>query len=257
MGSPLVAPADQHVVAKGARRGVYWCMAREAHPAARRLTPALPATMGAIALMLVACGGSGFAYVSNTEDQMFFKVPEEWTLFDEEDVITPSQGVSEVQAAELQERVWLRGFDASSDPSAENVLLRSSDQPRGYAEVRLLEAAERDALSLATLRRSGFPVDPETGQPIDPLIYEQENPGGLIRTLSYEDDIVLGSGARGTRVKALIDDEDPSVFEQLTFVDPSTTRRYIFTIGCNLECWTTNIDLIEEVVDSWTVEEPR
>ncbi|MGH9182907.1 MAG: hypothetical protein ACRDZ9_03670 [Acidimicrobiales bacterium] len=209
----------------------------------------------AVALTLAACGGSEFTYVANREEQVFFKIPEDWGLFEEGEVIIPNENVTAVQAAELRDRVWLRGFDGSERPSAGNVLLRSANDPRGYAEVRLLAPDERESVSLVELRRSGFPLDSETGEPIDPIAFQAQNPGGPVRILHYEDDIVLENGSHGTRVTALLDDDSPSVFDQFTFVDAATTRRYIFTIGCSIECWTQNEGLIAEIADSWTLEE--
>lgn len=205
--------------------------------------------------VLAGCGGSGYRYVSNTEDGAFFRVPEGWAIFDEEAILTAGGGVTEEQAASLRARVWLRGFDANADPSPENVITRATDAPRGYAEVRRLDQQERSRIDLVALRSLGFPLDQSTGAPTDPIAAYSADPTGAIQVLRYDDDLVVGEGIHGIRITALIDGEEPSVFEQISLVDPATTRRYVFLIGCHLTCWEENDDLIADVVDSWTVQE--
>ena len=128
-------------------------------------------TAAVAGIALAACGGSGYRYVANSDEGAYFKVPDEWTLFDEGDIILPRDGFSPVQAAELQSRVWLRGFDAAGEPSPQNVFTDTSSTPRGYAQVLTLTREERDAIDAVTLRSNGFPTDPETDLPIDPVKY--------------------------------------------------------------------------------------
>ena len=211
--------------------------------------------LAASAALLSGCGGSGYRYVSNTEDGAFFRVPEDWAVFDEEAILTAGDGITEEQVENLRDRIWLRGFDAADDPSPENVVTRATDAPRGYAEVRRLDEQERSRIDLITLRSLGFPLDPTTGAPTDPIAAFSADPNGAIQVLEYDDDLVVDDGIRGVRITAMIDGDEPSVFEQISLVDPATTRRYVFLIGCHLTCWEENDELISEIVDSWTVRE--
>jgi hypothetical protein len=206
-------------------------------------------------LLAAACGGSGFTYVSNSGDGAYFKVPDDWTVYDEGDVLKAGNGVSDEQVEALKERVWLRGFDASDEPSPEHVISRVTDHPRGYAEVRQLDARERGTADLVALRSVGFPPDMLTGLPTDPVAAFEADPSGPIQLLRYDDDLVFDDGSRGIRIAIVLRGDGTSVVEQIAVLDPATTRRYVFSIGCSLDCWEENEDLIAEVLDSWTIRE--
>jgi len=207
-------------------------------------------------LALAACGGTGYNYVANSDEGAYFKVPDHWTLFDEADILQPREGgLSATDAAALQSRVWLRGFDAAGDPSPENVFTEGSATPRGYAQVLTLTREERDSIDAVALRSSGFPTDPETMRPIDPVKYVEDQPDGAIRLLELDETVVTSGGRHGARVTAYVEGEVPYVFTHTTLVDPTTTRLFIFSLGCNLACWEANQDLLLEIADSWTLEE--
>ena len=153
--------------------------------------------------------------------------------------------------------MWLRGFDAAGDPSPEHVFADASTSPRGYAQVLTLTREERDMINPVTLRSSGFPTDPETNLPIDPVKYVQNQPDGPIRLLELDETVVEPGGLHGAKVTAYVDGEVPYVFSHTTLVDPSTTRLYIFSVGCSATCWQSNQDLLMEIADSWTLEEKK
>jgi hypothetical protein len=211
-------------------------------------------TAAVTGLALAACGGSGYHYVANPDEGAYFKVPEEWTLFDEADILEPREGLSPADAAALQSRLWLRGFDAAGEPSPENVFSEGSATPRGYAQVLTLTREERDSIDAVALRSSGFPTDPETMQPIDPVEYAEDQ-DGPIRLLELDETVVKPGGRHGARVTAYVEGDPPYVFSHTTLVDATTTRLYIFTVGCNVTCWEANQDLLLEIADSWTLEE--
>ncbi|MDQ3146268.1 MAG: hypothetical protein M3R01_04960 [Actinomycetota bacterium] len=225
-------------------------MARRASPTSALSALALA---GALALaVLASCAGSGYTYVQNTEAKVYFKLPEDWELYREGDILADEVAEEDLEA--LSEQVWLRGFDGAGSPAPEHVLASDAEEPRGLAEVRPIPPAERDSLSLATLRQTGFGQDPTTGQPIDPVVYAQANPDGAIELLDYEE-LVLDSGARGVRLSARIEGESTVVFDRITMVDAATERRYSFTVGCLAACWDEHEDVLAEIADSWTLED--
>lgn len=243
--SALAAQARAHAVSWG----VYY---RAMHR--RRSRNVAGAALLAV-LASAACASSGFRYVANQDEQVFFKVPDSWELYQEGDVLRPGEQLSEDELATLREEVWLRGFDASASPDPDNILDSASVEPRGYARVQVLEPAERDVVNLAALRRVGFPTD-ASGQPIDPLTYVQQNPDGAVVLIEYEDNLELAGGARGVRLVASIEQEGvTAIFERINVVNAATDRLYSFTVGCRAECWEENEDLISEIADSWTLEE--
>lgn len=221
------------------------------------------AVLTAVAAM-AACGGSNYRYVSNRDAGAFFKVPDEWDLYDEADVLRAEDDEAtreELEAA--SDSQWFRGFDSADDPELANVYDLDAGEPRGFAVVRDLTAQERDVVNLSALRQIGFPVpDPATGQRVDPLAFFLENRDGFVEVLEYDDDNTLGElslaeGHRGIRLRTRVElpDREPVIFEQVTVVDADTTRLYRFTVGCAEDCWDDNEDVIREIADSWTLEE--
>ena len=83
----------------------------------------LPVAVGSVmaaACSLLVCGGSDYEYVSNTDEHLFFKIPDDWALFDTEDLIGQSA-----------EGTWLRGFSSDPDLSPEEILGANSAAPAG------------------------------------------------------------------------------------------------------------------------------
>lgn len=212
----------------------------------------------ALAAVVAGCGGSGFTYLSNSRDGAFFKVPAEWGTFDEAELLESGGEPSEDARDALDDdRIWLWGFDGSEKPSPGNVTSSASDAPRGFAEVRRLTPEERGSIDLVALRSIGLPTDPSTGSPVDPVSFAQRNPSGPVRVLRYEDDLVFDGGAHGVRIALLIQADEPWVVEHIAAVDAATTKRYLLSIGCSLDCWTEHEDVIQDVLESWTLREER
>jgi hypothetical protein len=217
------------------------------------------------ALALAACG-SDYAYVANRGEGAYFKLPSSWEVYGEPEVLQAQDPtLSDEEAEDLADDVWVRGFDSSSDPALAHVVDPGATAPRGVAEVREVRPRDRDALSYAGLRRIGFPFKDGTGAPIDPLAFESANPDGPIKVLDYDDglddgslgDLALVDGLRGIRLRTRIvtDDGLPVIVEQINAVDASTETRYSFVVGCSRDCWEANEGLIRDVADSWTLDE--
>jgi hypothetical protein len=199
--------------------------------------------LAAVGAVVGACGGSGYQYLTNSDDDVFFKVPDEWAVYEEGDVLTSEiTGSSERDTERLRARTWLRGFVAGPEPGPAVVLTRGSAYPRGFAEVRRLTPAERDRLSLRSLRSASFGFDP--------LTTENES----VEVLAAEE-IEFSGGYHGMRLLVALGDDDRSVNEETVVVDAATTRLYRFSIGCSEDCYEENRDLLGEVAGSWTVEE--
>lgn len=206
--------------------------------------------LGALALA-AGCSGSGYRYVSNGDEDLHFKVPDDWAVYDTEEILAPLfEDRARVEFDAVLSQRWVRGFDGADQPSPTNVLSGPTDDPRGYAEVRVLSPDERDTFSLMSLRRSALaPVDPVSGAPVDPLDAAQ------YEVLRYDDDLVVGDGIRGNRLTLRVADEVPWVLDQIALVDAGTTKRYLFTIGCSVTCWDANQSLLLEIADSYTLED--
>jgi hypothetical protein len=119
----------------------------------------------------------------------------------------------------------------------------SSRHPTGYALVRPLSEEERDTYSLASLRNEVIPLD------------RLERTEGRVEAVS-EEEIELESGAHGSRLVNEIKVEgDVFTLDQTGLVDSGTHRVHVLVIGCRSACYEANKAVIDQVADSWTIEE--
>jgi hypothetical protein len=236
-----------------------------------------------ISLLLGACasssGGGAYDYMRNTDERTAFRLPHGWTTYDEATVL----GQSGAPQGDVADPIkWLVGIDADPDPSVTHVLNGddvSTDYPEGIAMVQELSFAERDSMSMETLRNYIFPVDQ--------LIQDDNN----AVVVSYDDD-VLTDGLRGVHMvisfresvlaaarQAAADQSAPPVdsdalqrsllggggtailtpgfveFDQYTVVDQATNKLYLMLLACTSECYQRNRATIEDTVNSWTVSQ--
>lgn len=178
---------------------------------------------------VVSCQGSGFQYISNSDTSTYFKLPEEWMLFEED-------------AASVYTTYFV-AFDGSPKPSADNLLSPDSDHPFGLAQVRVLTNQQKATWSLSTMRNFDLPIDQLVQQQRAEVVFE-------------DDDVVLEGGARGLRVVYNIQQEGGTMtISQTSLVDPTTRFFYQFMVGCAVQCFARNQETIDEIVNSWTIEE--
>lgn len=205
-------------------------------PAAARLT------ITSLCLVAAACQGSGFSYVGNSQEKTYFRVPEEWELFDQKELAGGGEQVS-FQGLGGTSGQWVVAFDSSPSPSVDNVLDTSAEHPTGYAQVRPLSNEEHESFSLTSLRNAVIPID-ELGQT-----------KGKIRPVS-EEEILLDNGVHGTRLVTDVKvGEEFFTVDQTALVDAGTHKLYLLVLGCMTECYKANRNAIDLVADSWTVEE--
>ena len=96
-------------------------------------------------LALAACAGSGYHYVKSSEDKTYFKVPENWHLYDEESVLGALEGaLSKDEIDARRDTTWTSVFDADPDPSLNHVASRQPNYPVGRAIVQPLSPEVAD-----------------------------------------------------------------------------------------------------------------
>ncbi len=230
----------------------------------------------ALVLVLAGCGGTGFQYVSSPSDGAFYKLPNKWRVFDEEQALMPT-GESENGRTGLR---FLSIFDASPTPDVQRQLriistmendqafqlveddiadglpynwpwfrLQTAEHPFGVAWVRELTLEERDAFSRFDLRNEVVPLDRINDQAI-----------GEVRFLRPPEGIVKPRGLAGTRLAYEIQYAAPTpgsfTVDQTGLIDPDHRVVYFFIIGCQTECYNTNRSTITQIADSWTIKEP-
>jgi hypothetical protein len=213
---------------------------------ARRLKPWWFA--GALVLLapIAACDRPTVTYIKSgtvprSEAHAFVKLPEEWTLYEEDDLLAGDGDLTEEQRASLEANQWLVIFDASPDPTPQH-LSPFSEFPTGFALVRALNPLQEGDYSVDSLRNEVFPLDElESGDDFE--LHSDERldlPGdmeGFRLTFS------LGQGERVSKV------------QQVSALDPAADVIYVLVISCEATCYENEEDVIDRVVRSWTVEE--
>ncbi len=197
----------------------------------------------ALALSLSACEGSGYSYISNASTKTYFKVPEEWELFERNEMMSGGSPAISLQSLQGASDLWVVAFDAAPSPDLDNVLATSSQHPTGYALVRPLTEKERDTYSLASLRNEVVPLD------------QLKKADGRVEAVS-EEEIELESGAHGSRlVNKIKVGGEFFTLDQTGLVDSGVHRVYVLVIGCRAACYEANKAVIDQVAHSWTIEE--
>jgi len=194
--------------------------------------------VGAIA---AGCSGSGYKYVKTSTNNAYYKVPEDWKIFDKQQVIA-STG-AQLSAEEEMGLRYLAIFDADPTPSLDHDL-QTARYPMGIVRVRSLDVEERDDFSLAKLRNEVIPIDE---------ILDQEL--GDVEVVLGPHTITQDDGLRGTRIVYTVDGKMNSfTVDQTGLVDPATNLVYFFIVGCQADCYTDNQTTINEIAESWTVK---
>ncbi|MDP9019586.1 MAG: hypothetical protein M3N25_02085 [Actinomycetota bacterium] len=219
-------------------------MRHGAAPRPPRLRGALTCTL----VVVAACGGSGFQYVENEEFSAYFKIDEDWAVYDEQEYFsTPGLDMEPLQRQRRSATTWLRAFDGSDAPSLANVLRDDAPAPHGVARIQLLTEVERESVNLAWLRsvHLGF----------DPVRVEREQPDGPVEIMRQED-LSLEGGQHGLRMVVAYDTPSGGVgvVDQTALLDGANSVLYLFVVGCSDRCYLDHQETLEEVVSSWTIE---
>jgi hypothetical protein len=206
-------------------------------------------TLTAAALVLTACSGSGFQYVQNDDFNAYFKLDEDWRIFEEEEFFaSPALDLEPLERQRRLASTWVRGFDADPNPKLTNLFVNATLAPHGVARIQILTEAEREGFDVAALRAAhlGF----------DPVRAKREDPKGPVEVLG-EESLSLDGGQHGVRLQVAFDTStgDIAVIDQTALVDSARGLLYLFVIGCSSRCYAENQETIKEIADSWTIEE--
>ncbi|MGH2539812.1 MAG: hypothetical protein ACRDGK_04780, partial [Actinomycetota bacterium] len=222
--------------------------------------PSVRGTVGLVVVLLAAaaCAPPRYEYVRNTEARTAFRIPTEWTVFEESTV----SGVD--STADTPDTIdWLVGIDANPQPNVANVYPSdfATDYPQGFAAVLTLTGESRDVASLQVLRNLLIPIDQ----------IRDEVGSDAVRVLEY-DDALVRDGYRGLQMvvqvqeAALLGAALPSgsggagflsdtyvQMNQVMLVDDVTQHAYILFLLCSADCYARNRGDIHSAIDSWTV----
>lgn len=210
----------------------------------RRLRLQLVGGALASVLLLAACTSS-YTYIKNSSVKTYFKVPNNWQVFDENQIFRSQiSGLSPQGEAAAKASVWMVAFDANPKPSLSHLFSGGSPYPQGFAQVRQLSDEQKDSISLGSIRNTVFPLNQL--QVEDPTSVE------FLRS----EDLVLDGGIHGNRITFNVRLGDTFyTVNQTGLLNPQTSLLYLFVVGCEARCYLNHKRTIDEIVKSWTVKE--
>ena len=200
------------------------CTARRYHLRACALITA--------AVLLAACGRSGYQYVENADDTVFIKIPEDWKVVSEGTVnwiLTPDEEMQPIPGEFVLP--WRAEFDA-----APGNLRSSSDYVRGSVEIQPVDRRIQERLSITAF----FPE----------LFGDQE---GVEQVLHHLVTVGEVSGDRFIWREFAADGRE-IVGDRLVLTDSINSVVYSVNMWCSVGCYNANAASIEEVMSTFTVQ---
>ncbi len=218
-------------------------------------------------VLAVSCSPSEFRYVAHEPTNTYLKVPREWKAYDGDllnrleakaEEFAGEEGASFVDQAFQGTLQWRIAYDGDEEPEPGHVVT-FADAPVVEVRVRELNEAERDQVSLASLRNIFFPYDQLMAQ------LEQEhaeapleaNPptSGSFRPL-IERDLSLDGGIRGSRIRFEIR-QGPQfyVIDQTALLNADASHVHVLLMRASEEQFVTHRKLLDEIAESFTVKE--
>jgi hypothetical protein len=211
------------------------------------------------ALVMAACTPSGHRYVKNSSEGVYFKIPNDWELYDEDAILEFQEAdLSPGELDQARESQWQVFFDAAPRPSLKHLGELVTDHPNGQAQVVQLTAGERDVVSRELMRNLIFPVDQilEFDPSLVELVDGEEiNKDGVhgVRFVFNIDSRVPALVVTNTLEES--DDREFATFSQTTLLDERTETMYVLLVSCSVDCYEDNKGTIDDVVESWTVKD--
>jgi hypothetical protein len=213
-----------------------------------------------VAGLLAGCAGSGQRYVKNSSEGVYFTIPDDWKLYEEDAILDFQDDQLGPEAIESRrDGSWQVFFDAAPRPSLRHLEQFLTAHPNGQAQVLELGPQQRDTVSLEVLRNLVLPID-EISQIDETLVElvdaEEINRDG-VRGVQFVFNVDMEA------VDSLIAGLEPApdrkpefaTINQTALVDSATRKLYALVISCEAGCYEDNKSTIEKVADSWTVEE--
>lgn len=201
----------------------------------------LVATAG---VLIASCGAPRYHYVKSTSNRTFVRVPSEWAIFDEDDLLRSSDESPEAKE-QFKKLTWSVAFDASPKPSLDHILT-VSDHPTGLAQVRTLLPAQRDTFSLSDLRSILLRFDP---------LSQESQVAGEVEVIESRE--IERDGLNGNELLLNIKTSDGELvkWRQIALVNGKLSKVHVLAVSCEASCYTENEKVIDGIVDSWKVKE--
>jgi len=201
-------------------------------------------------VLLTACTGSRFRYIRHESTKTYFKVPEAWRLFNEDEILKAQAAqLTAAERATVKQTQWYVAFDGASAPLLAHVLDFDvhNGKPSGLAKVRVLTTDERSGLTPATLRGELFQDDP---------VHAASLGNGTLDILE-NNEVTRAGGLHGVHLLMNVHRSTGTVFtfNQIALTDKKLHALYLLALGCESSCYQANRRTIDEVIASWTIKE--
>ena len=200
-------------------------------------------------IALTACGASQ-QYAGNKKDGAFFAVPNGWFQVSNNELNKEEAKTSNQDALDRLSMVTYQvGYSAIKKVTPKQVfLLEPTEHPVIFARFRDLFPEERDAISLNSLRNIILPVT----DLLDGTLKNDRN------FQLIDDQEVIEKGARGVNLIYSFDfDGVNETINQTTLLSNDQSKLYVFIARCTTACYNKNADVIQKIVDSFTVRGAR
>jgi len=201
------------------------------------------AVLSALAGLLGACGSPDYRYAHDSVEKVYFRVPYAWSIIDQTEEFFKDRPAGASNAKPV--RVWT--IDSHQPPDPKNVDNVDSDMPVGQAQLISVSQGLGEAVSVSSVRASGFkfdPVAPATGlEDTWEVITDQpmRTKGGIsgsIAVFNYRENAT-----------------DPWLTQaREVFVDAARKRVYILDVFCTAKCYQQYERDIFDILDSWRID---
>jgi hypothetical protein len=219
----------------------------------RKMAIAAAASVAGIALVatLTACSSSGYTYVKNSDDKLYFKVPAEWARIDQgaldvEQFADPDSATAKVQKA----LNWSIAYDAADQPSPRHIFGPHAAEPVVYARVQRLPPDDRGEVSFDNMRDLLLPVTAKARQGamqqgvqltgFEPLADDVINPEAGLRGVH----LIFNYNVGGLL----------QTFDQTVLANDDASKVYLLLLRCSAKCYNERKDEISAVTKSMTVK---
>ncbi len=221
-----------------------------------------------LALMLAtACGNSEFRYVSNSDINTYLKVPSDWKVYQQDDLVQAeidaarkaNQPSSLIDVLINRQFQWRMAFDGDPSPSVEHTL-SLAEEPVVEVSVRALDQDEHDQVSLAALRNVIVNYDEMKAEAKSDLTGRGVGVSGDATTTFRpidEEELHYNDGVRGIRLRYVLRPNASSpfyAFDQTTLVDSKAERLYVLLIRSGEAQFLRHNQLFTEIARSFTVK---
>ena len=217
--------------------------------------------------LLTACGESKFRYVSNSDINTYLKVPNDWKMYTQDDLVgaeidaarQANQPSSLIDVLINRQFQWRMAFDGDPQPSVEHTL-GLTEEPVVEVSVRALDQDEHDQVSLAALRNVIVNYDEMKAEAQADLtgrgVGIAGNSTSTFRPID-EEELHYPDGVRGVRLRFVLRPNASSpfyAFDQTTLVDSKAERLYVLLIRSGEAQFLRDNQLFTEIAKSFTVK---